>query len=75
MCLAIAGEVVKIDGDRATVDFGGALKDVSCALMPDVKLGEWVMVHTGFIIQRTTAEEARETAEIFKLLEETAREG
>lgn len=48
MCVATVGLVVEIQGQRALVDFSGALKEVSIALLPQVKIDDHVMVHAGF---------------------------
>ncbi len=51
MCLAIPGTVVKIDGDIASVNYGGITSKASVRLREDVKIGDKVLVHAGFIIQ------------------------
>nr|WP_026118074.1 HypC/HybG/HupF family hydrogenase formation chaperone [Nocardiopsis salina] len=77
MCLAVPGKVVRLreeDGTRmAEVDFGGALKDVCLQYVPEVSLGEYVIVHVGFAIQKLDEASARETLANFEelgLLEE-----
>ena len=68
MCLAIPGEVIDIvaTGPLAmgTVDFGGIRKDVCLACVPDVAVGDYVIVHVGFAISRLDAEEAARTLQI-----------
>ena len=77
MCLAVPGLVTSIDGDYADVDFGGVKKRVCVTLVPDVKMGEYVIVHTGYAIERLKPEEARKTLALFeemaRLAEEEAR--
>ena len=51
MCLAIPGKIIKINGQLATVDFMGVQKEVNIALV-DVKIGDHVMVHAGFAIEK-----------------------
>ena len=82
MCLAVPGRVVDIrsqDGARmAEVDFGGVLKDVCLEYIPDVALGEYVIVHVGFAIQRLDEASALETLANFEnlgLLEEEFGDG
>ena len=70
MCLAVPGLVTRIDGDYADVDFGGVRKRVCVTLVPEVKMGEYVIVHTGYAIERLKPEEARKTLALF---EEMAR--
>ena len=72
MCLAIPGKIVDIkdDGQNAIVDFDGIQKDVNIALMrnANVKIGDFLIVHAGFAIQKLTKEDAEE---VFKLHEES----
>lgn len=66
MCLAIPAEIKKIKGEYALVDFGGLKKDVKIVLTPEVKVGDYVLVHAGFSIQEMDKEEANETLELWK---------
>ncbi|MEW2399400.1 HypC/HybG/HupF family hydrogenase formation chaperone [Streptomyces sp. NPDC046862] len=72
MCLAVPGRVVGIedrDGTRmARVDFGGVVKEVCLAYVPDVEVGEYVIVHVGFALQRLDEESARASLELFEQL-------
>ncbi len=69
MCLAVPGKVVSLadrDGTRmADVDFGGVRKEVCLEYLPDVGLGEYVVVHVGFAIQRLDEQSAIATLENF----------
>ncbi len=70
MCLAMPGKIVSIQGQdnlglRAKVDFGGVLKDVSLACLPDAKVGEYVIVHVGIALSKLDEEEAARTLELF----------
>lgn len=51
MCLAVPGKVVKVEGETATVDFGGARRKVRLDLLSNVNIGEYVLVHAGYAIQ------------------------
>jgi hydrogenase expression/formation protein HypC len=68
MCLGIPGKVLSIrdDGGLRTgrVNFGGALKDVCLAYVPDVQVGDYVIVHVGFAISRVDEGEATKMLEI-----------
>jgi hydrogenase expression/formation protein HypC len=70
MCLAVPGRVLSIaevDGTlMAEVDFGGVRKSVCLQYAPDVAVGEYVVVHVGFAIQRLDEESARETLANFE---------
>lgn len=61
MCLGIPGLVVVIKGENAKVDVAGAKKDVSLALMDNVKKGDYVIVHAGFAIEKIDEAKAQET--------------
>jgi hydrogenase expression/formation protein HypC len=61
MCLAIPARVVSVKGEKAQVDFGeGVLRDVNVTLV-DAKVGEYVLVHAGYAIQKMDESEAKET--------------
>jgi hydrogenase expression/formation protein HypC len=71
MCLAIPGKVLtkqSIGGvDLGQVQFGGITRQINLAFVPEVSVGDYVMVHVGFAISRVDAEEAERT---YRLLEE-----
>ena len=72
MCLAIPGKVTLISGDDplmkvGQVDFGGILKEVNFAYVPDVKVDDYVIVHVGFAISILDEEEAQK---VFETLEQ-----
>jgi hydrogenase expression/formation protein HypC len=64
MCLAVPGQVVSVEGTQANIDFGGVLRKVNVSLV-DAKVGEWVVVHAGFAIEKMDEEEAKETLKIW----------
>jgi hydrogenase expression/formation protein HypC len=65
MCLAIPARVVAIDGDNAIVDLGGVRKDVSLALVDDVAIDDYVIVHVGYALNKLDPEEAAKTLALF----------
>ena len=66
MCLAIPARVVEMpDEDTAIVDLGGVKKAISLALIEDVSIGDYVIVHVGFALNKLNAEEAEKTLAIF----------
>ncbi|MEV7436463.1 HypC/HybG/HupF family hydrogenase formation chaperone [Streptomyces griseoviridis] len=82
MCLAVPGRVLRtaeVDGAlMAEVDFGGVRKEVCLQYVPDAAVGEYVVVHVGFAIQRLDEASARETLATFErlgLLEEEFGDG
>ncbi|MEV4537545.1 HypC/HybG/HupF family hydrogenase formation chaperone [Asanoa sp. NPDC049518] len=72
MCLAVPGQVMSIverDGTlMADVDFGGVRKDVCLQYVPDATVGEYVVVHVGFAIQRLDEQAALQTLANFERL-------
>ncbi len=64
MCLAVPGKVTSIDGNQADVDFGGVVRKVNVSLV-EAAVGEWVVVHAGFAIEKMDEEEAKETLELW----------
>ena len=66
MCLAIPARVVEIgEGDDAVVDLGGVKKEVSLALVADVVVGDYVIVHVGYALNKLDPEEAERTLALF----------
>ncbi|MBA3973651.1 MAG: HypC/HybG/HupF family hydrogenase formation chaperone [Candidatus Solibacter sp.] len=73
MCLAVPGRVMEVEGAepaflRGKVDFGGVLKEVAFPFTPQVKPGEYVLVHAGFALQVVDEAEARKTLDDLKQL-------
>lgn len=81
MCLAVPVKITKIlaesrlsgragvgsaRGNTATVDAGGVLKEISILLLPEVKIGDYVLLHAGFAIQKINEKEAKETLKIIR---------
>jgi hydrogenase expression/formation protein HypC len=73
MCLAVPGLVESIDGDFADVDFGGVRKQVCVTLLPELQVGEYVIVHTGYAIERMKPEEAKKTLALWDEMVELAQ--
>lgn len=77
MCLAVPGRVIDVRDERnvrmATVNFDGIEKSICLAYLPDIEVGEYVIVHVGFAISRLDEASALETLAMFRelgLLEE-----
>lgn len=69
MCLAVVAQLKEIKENVAVADFGGLTQEIRLDLIEDPKVEEWVLVHTGFAIQRIDEKEA---LEIMKIMEEIA---
>jgi hydrogenase expression/formation protein HypC len=72
MCLAVPGQILTVAGEdpltrTGKVSFGGILKQVNLAYVPEADVGDYVLVHVGFAISRVDEEEAQQ---VFKYLEQ-----
>jgi hydrogenase expression/formation protein HypC len=72
MCLAIPALVKSIEGNEADVEIGGISRRVSLWLTPEAKVGDYVLLHTGYAISVIDQEEAAETLNIFEKMAELA---
>jgi len=68
MCLAVPALVKSINGFEAEVDMAGTSYRASIQLTPEVKVGDYVLLHTGYAIQIIDEKEAKETIKIFQEL-------
>ena len=71
MCLAVPTRVISINGQLAQVDIGGVGARISIALTPSVRVGDYVLVHTGFAIEVLDEAEAMETLRLLQELEDS----
>ncbi len=69
MCLAIPSKITRIDNNMATIDVDGVQREASLLLLEDAGVGDYVIVHAGFAIQKIDEEAAMET---LKFLREAA---
>lgn len=73
MCLGIPGKVVEINAAgplrMGRVDFGGVRKEACLEYLPEVQVGDYVVIHVGFAISRVDEEEALRTLELLRMLE------
>ncbi|AZT84847.1 HypC/HybG/HupF family hydrogenase formation chaperone [Marinobacter sp. NP-4(2019)] len=79
MCLAVPGRLISIDGDdpltrQGRVDFGGVVKSVNLAYVPEVQEQDYVLVHVGFAITVVDPREAERVFEYLRTLEQEADE-
>ena len=76
MCLALPVKVIQIglgtEGDAALVDLGGVQKEISVALLDDVQVGDYVILHVGYALSRLDPEEAERTLAIFSEIDRLA---
>ena len=75
MCLSVPGRVIETDGAHGKVDVAGNIVDADFSFVPDAKLGEYVLVHAGFAIQRYDEAEALETLRLLQEAYEATHDG
>jgi hydrogenase expression/formation protein HypC len=69
MCLAVVAQLKEIKENIAVADFGGLTQEIRLDLIEEPKIDDWVLVHTGFAIQRIDEKEA---LEMIKIMNEIA---
>ena len=80
MCIAAPAQIVKIDKEENILyaDFGGARQQAKLDLLPDVEIGDYVLIHAGYAIEKLSEEAAKESLEaweeLLEILEEEDRE-
>ncbi len=75
MCLAIPGKILSISGDdpltrMGKIDFSGVVKQTSLAYVPEVVVGDYVIVHVGFALSKVDEDEAQKVFEYLKQMGE-----
>jgi hydrogenase expression/formation protein HypC len=68
LCLAVPGRIISLEGTRATVDLSGNTIEIDVSLIEDPSVGDWVIVHAGFALERVDEEAARETIALVRAL-------
>jgi len=66
MCLGIPMKVIKIDGDEGLVESGGLKRRANFSLMKDLRIGDYVLMHAGFAIEKVKEREAKATLKALK---------
>lgn len=66
MCLSVPAEVLEIEGNRAKVSVGGATYYAGLHLVENVKVGDYILLHSGYAIQKIDPEEAEKTLELLR---------
>lgn len=74
MCLAIPAQITQtLDNDRAIINLGGITKEISTALLDEVAVGDYVIIHVGYALTRLNEQEAQKTLSLFaQMLEDTS---
>jgi hydrogenase expression/formation protein HypC len=74
MCLGIPAKIIKIDGEYADANINGATIRIGLQLLEDIEQGDYVLVHTGYALEKLSEKEALETLETIRQLEELDRD-
>jgi len=72
MCLAIPALIKSIDGQQAVADIEGVTRDISLQLTPEAKVGDYVLLHTGYAISIIDPAEAAETLKLLREMSEAS---
>ncbi|MFO7655492.1 MAG: HypC/HybG/HupF family hydrogenase formation chaperone [Bacteroidales bacterium] len=75
MCLGIPGKILEINGNIAKASVGGAIVNAGLHLVDDVRVGDYVLIHTGFALQKISEEEALETLKLLEELKNSENQG
>ena len=73
MCLAVPMKLVQINGDTAAAEIGGVRREVNVQLLEGAGVGDYVIVHAGFAIQKLDREDAEETLKLFREMADEIR--
>ncbi len=68
MCLGVPGRIEKLRGREAIVDVGGIKREISVELLPDLKEGDYVIIHAGFAISKIDEEEVEAMLDFWRSL-------
>ena len=69
MCLAVPALIKSVDGQMAEVEIGGMRRSIGLQLTPEARVGDYVLIHTGFAISVIDEKEALETISLFEEIE------
>jgi len=73
MCLSIPAKVISVNGMTARVSVGGAVVNTSLHLVDDIQIGDYVLIHSGFALQKISETEALETINLLNDLEKASQ--
>jgi len=72
MCIGIPAKVIEISGQMGKVDYEGVVRETSFVMLPEAKVGDFVILHAGFAIKKLSEKEAQETLELIREMLEAA---
>ena len=68
MCLGVPMQVMSIDGEMAVCEIDGVRREASLMMVDGIAIGDFVIIHAGFAIEKLDEEDARETLQLFREL-------
>ncbi len=71
MCLGVPAKILETGDGIAIVELGGVRREISAMLIDDVSVGEWVIIHAGFAIEKLSEGEAERTLALFREIAES----
>jgi hydrogenase expression/formation protein HypC len=74
MCLSIPAKIISIDGTNAEVSAGGAIFSAGLQMIEDARVGDYILLHAGFAIQKINEKEAEETIRLFEEMNNSLNE-
>jgi hydrogenase expression/formation protein HypC len=74
MCLAVPARITEIHGKKATVEMAGVVRETSIMMLPAAQIGDYVIIHAGYAIEKLDEEEALRTVELFKMMDSLGAE-
>jgi len=70
MCLGVPAKILETGDGTAVAEVGGVRREISVMLIDDVSVGDWVIVHAGFAIEKLSEEAAEQTLALFREIAE-----
>jgi hydrogenase expression/formation protein HypC len=74
MCLSIPAKIISIDGNMAEVSAGGAIFSAGIHMIENARVGDYILLHAGFAIEKISEKEAEETLKLFDEINESLNE-
>lgn len=66
MCLGVPAKILETSDGTAVVELGGVRREISVMLLDDASVGDWVIIHAGFAIEKLSESEAEQTLALFR---------
>jgi len=66
MCLAIPARILRIEGNLALVDMAGVKREADIRMVSNARVGEYILIHAGFAIEKIAKKDAEETLRLFR---------